>query len=797
MNLTDIGKKTCYTLIFSLLSLVAIAQEKEKTDEPKAPKRPNHGFAFEQLGTVLPTPNDYRTADGSPGPEYWQQKVDYKIECSLDPEKQQLTGKEHVTYHNNSPQTLRYLWLQLDENQHAATNDLHHAHPHDIGKNMNENGMRMLESWTEFEEYGHRIKSVTDNTGKPLRHFIDNTVMRVELPKPLAPGQKFDFNIDWSYVLIDRVNNITFGRGGYEYFEKDENYLFTITQWFPRLCVYSDFEGWQSDQFTGTGEFALNFGDYDVKITLPDDFTVGGTGVCHNYEQMLPAEQLARWKKAQASSEPIEIVTLDEANKLEKKKKSKTTKTWHYKAENVRDFAWTACRRFIWDAMAVKNQDGKPVMCMSYYPREAYPIYRRYSTKAVAHTINTYGKFAIPYPYPTAISVEAQNGMEYPMICFNPGRAEEDGTYSEGSKNACITVVIHEVGHNYFPMIINSDERQWAWFDEGINTFMQYITEQEWDNNYDSGEGPPHQITWYMNQDPDELEPIMTNSENIVNYFANAYAKPATALNILRETVMGREKFDYAFKAYCEKWAFKHPTPADFFRTMEDASGQDLDWFWRGWFYGIEKVDISLDSIEWLKVDLENNPERKEQVFTDTLQAPFETLTKARYREEVKKFPVEKDTSLQDFYTFYKPWETEDSIQTSKMVRFDETFSKKEKKELFGDKNYYELRFSNKGGLVTPVILEWTFTDGTREIERIPVEIWRKNEQKFTQVFVKNKEVKSIKLDPWRETADVDETNNTRPMPTEPKLFMVYKKHKFEQGENMMQKAKKRKPLKP
>ncbi|MCU0349052.1 MAG: M1 family peptidase, partial [Saprospiraceae bacterium] len=426
-----------------------------------------------------------------------------------------------------------------------------------------------------------------------------------------------------------------------------------------------------------------------------------------------------------------------------------------------------------------------------------YPIYRRYSTKAVAHTINTYGKFAIPYPYPTAISVEAQNGMEYPMICFNPGRAEEDGTYSEGAKNACITVVIHEVGHNYFPMIINSDERQWAWFDEGINTFMQYISEQEWDNNYDSGEGPPHQITWYMNQDPDQLEPIMTNSENIVNYFANAYAKPATALNILRETVMGREKFDYAFKAYCEKWAFKHPTPADFFRTMEDASGQDLDWFWRGWFYGIEKVDVSLDSIEWLKVDLENNPERKEQVFTDTLQAPFETLTKARYREEIKQFPVEKDTSLIDFYTNYKPWETEDSVQTSKMIRFDETFSKKEKKELFGNKNYYELRFSNKGGLVTPVILEWTFTDGTKEIERIPVEIWRKNEQKFTQVFVKNKEVKSIKLDPWRETADVDETNNTRPMPTEPKLFMVYKKHKFEEGENMMQKAKKRKPLKP
>jgi len=387
--------------------------------------------------------------------------------------------------------------------------------------------------------------------------------------------------------------------------------------------------------------------------------------------------------------------------------------------------------------------------------------------------------------------------MEYPMICFNPGRAEADGTYDEESKNAALTVIFHEVGHNYFPMIINSDERQWAWFDEGINTFMQYLTEQEWDNNYDSGEGPPHLITGYMSSPVDQLEPIMTNSENIVNYFANAYAKPATALNILRETVMGREKFDYAFKEYCRRWAFKHPTPADFFRSMEDASGQDLDWFWRGWFYGIEKVDISLDSIEWLKVDLENNPEPKLDTFTNTIKAPFETLTKARYREETKQFPVEKDTSLQDFYTFYKPWETTDSVQTNTMKFFDETFSKKEKEELFANKNYYELRFSNKGGLVTPVILEWTFTDGTTETERIPVEIWRKNEQKFTQVFVKNKEVKSIKLDPWRETADVDEKNNSRPIPTEPKLFMVYKKHKFEKDENMMQKAKKWKTLKP
>lgn len=775
-----------HRILLFLLALCAGSLSAQQTN--------NHGHAFEQLGAMLPNGNNYRNMDGSPGPAYWQQRCDYDIECSLDPEKRQLTGKEHITYYNNSPQTLRYLWLQLDENEHAASNDLHHAHPHDLKETMNEKAMRMLQAWKEFTDYGHKIKSVTDVRGAPLKYFIDNTVMRVELPTPLAPGQQFKFNIDWSYVLIDRINNLTFGRGGYEFFEKDKNYLFTITQWFPRLCVFSDFEGWQSDQFTGTGEFALNFGNYNVKITLPSDFVVGATGVCQNYLTTLNAAQRLRWQKAQSATEPVEIVTLEEAKANEAKEKAKTLKTWVYKAENVRDFAWTASRKFVWDAMAVNNEEGKKVMCMSYYAKEAYPIYRRYSTKAVAHTLKTYSKYSVPYPYPTAISVEAQNGMEYPMICFNPGRAEEDGTYSESDKNAALTVIFHEVGHNYFPMIINSDERQWAWFDEGINTFMQYLAEQEWDNNYDSNEGPPHLITEYMSRPKDKLEPIMTNSENIVDYFGNAYRKPATALNILRETVMGREKFDYAFKEYCRRWAFKHPTPADFFRTMEDASGMDLDWFWRGWFFSIDVVDMSLDSVSWAKVDLENNPKPQELKFPNTVEKPFETLTKARYRASGHAFPVEKDTALQDFYTFYKPWETSDSVQQVTMVKYNETFTKEEKEKLFGDKNYYELSFSNKGGLVMPLILEWTYTDGSKEEERIPVEIWRKNERKFTQVFVKEKTVKSVRLDPWRETADVDETNNTKPIPAAPKLIMVYKKHKFDEGPNMMQKAKVKRP---
>ncbi len=770
----------------ALCSTASYAQEKS-----------NHGFAFEQLGGILPTGNNYRTMDGQPGPQYWQQRCDYRIECSLDAQKHELSGKEYVKYYNNSPQTLRYLWVQLDQNQHSAQNVLHHAHPHKVNNNMNDRAMRMLETWTEFGDFGHRIGSVRDAKGAPLKHFIDNTVMRIELPQPLAPGQQFEFQVDWKYILIDRINNLAFGRGGYEYFAKEDNYLFTMTEWYPRMCVYSDFEGWQSDQFTGTGEFALNFGNFEVKITVPDDYVVGATGVCQNYNKMLSATELQRWNKAQKSDKPVEIVTLAEAKATESAAKSTRTQTWHYKAENVRDFAWTASRKFVWDAMAVDNGEGNKVMCMSYYPKEAYPIYNRYSTKAVAHTLKTYSKFSIPYPYPTAISVEAQNGMEYPMICFNPGRAEEDGTYAESDKNAALTVIFHEVGHNYFPMIINSDERQWAWFDEGLNTFMQYLAEQEWDNNYDSGEGPPHKITEYMARPKDKLEPIMTNSENIVDYFGNAYRKPATALNILRETVMGRDKFDYAFKEYCRRWAFKHPTPADFFRTMEDASGMDLDWYWRGWFFGTDAVDMSMDSIAWKQVDMDNDPKRREDTFENKEEAPFTTLTQTRYREQTKAFPVEQDTALQDFYTFYKPWETADSVATDTFIKYDELYTRAEKEKLFGNKHFYELYFSNKGGLVMPLILEWTYEDGSQEIERVPVEIWRKNEKKFNQVFVKDKKVKSVKLDPWRELADIDESNNTKPVPAAPVLFKVYKKDKYKAAPNMMQRAQRRKITKP
>lgn len=759
----------------------------------RAQERSNHAVKFEQLDQMLRSPNIYRDAGGYPGPEYWQQRADYKIKCSLDTENHRLDGSETITYHNNSPNELRYLWLQLDENEHAADSEKHRMDPSSIRKSMSSGALERLEVWRQQEKYGVNIKKITDKKGAPIPYTINGTMLRLELREALKSGKKISFNIDWFYNLIERTKNPSGGRGGYEYFEDNDNYLYTITQWFPRMCVYSDFEGWQNKQFVGRGEFALNFGDYEVEMTLPADHVVGATGECQNYKEVLSAEQYKRWQTAQSADKPYMIITKEEALSNEKTKTTTKMSTWKYKAKNVRDFAWTASKKFAWDAMRHTTTDGSKVMCMSYYGKEAYPIYNKYSTRVVDHTLTTYSKYSIPYPYPVAISVEAANGMEYPMICFNPGRAEEDGTYSARAKDICILVTIHEVGHNYFPMIINSDERQWAWFDEGINSFMQLIAEQEWDNNYPSRGGIPHMITDYMARDKDKLEPIMTNSENIIDYGSNAYDKPATALNILRETIMGRELFDYAFKEYCKTWAFKHPTPSDFFRIMEEASGVDLDWFWRGWFYGIDAVDISLDSIEWYKVDLENDPITKTDTFSRKLEKPFRHLTQVRNAELGLEFPVDKDTSITDIYTNYQPWATEDSIATSYYTRYSELYTEDEKKEMFSDKNYYQLYFSNKGGLVMPVIIEWTFKDGTKEIERIPVNIWRKDENNFKKVFVKDKEVVGIVIDPYKETADIDESNNNWPVKELPSKFEVFKANKFDSGKNAMQKAKERK----
>ena len=740
----------------------------------------NHGNRFEQLGTILPTPNEYRTASGAPGPKYWQQRCDYDIVCELDEPNRKLTGKETLTYYNNSPDNLSYLWLQLDENEHSSVNNSGYQTSNTMPRTLNEQEVMRMSTGKLDKEYGDNIIKITTALGSPLKYTINKTMMRVELPQVLKPGQQFIFKIDWNYNIIERTKYG--GRGGFEYFPEDGNDLYTMTQWYPRLCVYSDFQGWQNHQFTGTGEFALTFGNFKVAMTVPADHVVMGTGQCQNYPAVLSAAQLARWQTAQNAKEVTEVVTLDEA-KAREKQKSTQKKTWLFKADMVRDFAWGSSRKFVWDAMPA-FVEGKKVMCMSAYGKEAYNLYRKFSTKAVAHTIKSYSKFTIPYPYPVAQSLEAANGMEYPMICFNFGRCEKDGTYSEGTKNGMLGVVIHEVGHNFFPMIINSDERQWTWMDEGLNSFCEYLTEELWDNKFPVGKGPAYKIVDYMKLPKDQLEPIMTNSENIIQFGPNAYSKPSTGLNILRETIMGRENFDYAFREYARRWAFKHPTPADLFRTMEDASAEDLDWFWRGWFYGTEPCDISLDTVKWANLSTESVPARTtastntQQVARPLLNS-FDDISKKRNREDKNiVFATDADVSLRDFYWRYDRGQAVvDTIPFT--VTFPppsaDSFSTEQKMQIAGGKNLYELTFSNKGGLVMPIIIEWTFKDGTKQVDRIPVQIWRKNENKVIKTFMKDKEVASIKLDPLRETADIDEKNNVWNVSAEPSRFQLFK----------------------
>ncbi len=728
----------------------------------------NHGNKFEQLGIILPDANSYRTASGAPGHEYWQQRADYEIEAELDEDAQVLRGAELITYTNHSPDLLNYLWLQLDENEHHPQAESNYFNESRLGRRMTESDLERMLPARMLEGHGVQIFEVSDGKGLSLPYTINQTMMRVDLREPLRPGKRAQLKIRWQYKIPDRMK--VGGRGGYEQL-KDGNILFTITQWFPRLCVYSDYQGWNHKQFTGRGEFSLPFGDYKVRMNVPADHVVVSTGTCSNYKQVLSSDQYSRWQKAQSALEPVEIVTREEALGKESTR-AKERKTWVFEAKNVRDFAWGSSRRFIWDAMAV-DIAGKKVMAMSAYPKESYALYRKYSTKVVAHTLRVYSKHTIPYPYPVAISVEASNGMEYPMICFNYGRTLEDGTYSEQTKYGMIGVIIHEVGHNFFPMIINSDERNWSWMDEGLNTFVQFLTEQEFDNQYPSRRGPAHRIADYMRLPADQLEPIMTNSENIMQFGPNAYGKPATALNILRETVMGRDLFDFAFRTYAQRWAFRHPSPADFFRTMEDASGVDLDWFWRAWFFDIEPVDISLDSVRVLTPtdsmpgSLSGSPITDRNRDRMGRASEGKHISALRNKASGMKFLVDLDTSLRDFYYFYndslrKVDENEPRLSAVRGSEWNDSLISQPQidgKPVF----VYELHLRNAGGCVMPVILRWEFEDGTSQEDRISAYVWRKNEQQIVKTFVHFKPVRSVLVDPHRETADIDTSNNLWP----------------------------------
>ncbi len=761
--------QTCMFWLRTLLSLGASLSF--AVADPGAPVE-----KFQQLDQTVPTPSAQRIASGAPGAAYWQNRADYDISVELDDVKRTISAEATVTYHNASPDALTYLWLQLDQNYLAHDADSRAAPNTKRGVDPKKISYSALDRLLAYEDYDGTLKlsKVTDAQGTALPQAMVKTMMRLDLPQPLAAGATFVLKLAWSYPINDgkRIK----ARSGYEFFEEDGNCIYTIAQWFPRLAAYTDYAGWINKQFLGTGEFTLEFGNYTVRLTVPNDHLVAATGSLQNADEVLTPVQRDRIKIAQGElKKPTFIVTPEEAKAAEKGKPT-GKKTWIFQADNVRDFAFASSRKFAWDAMAVEgaNVNGKSVMAMSLYPKEGMPLWDKYSTHAIAHTIQTYSRYTFDYPYPVAWSVNGcVGGMEYPMISFNGPRPEKDGTYPEKTKYALIGVVIHEVGHNYFPMIVNSDERQWTWMDEGLNSFIESLAEEEWENDWQhrhSARG----IVDYMRL-TDRVS-VMTNSESIADLGPNSYGQPMVALNILRENILGREAFDHAFKTYAQRWMFKRPTPSDFFRTMEDASGVDLDWFWRGWFYSVDHVDVSIDQVKWLQLD-----SRDPSIEKPKLKKEKDELPKTTTRELNAAIPkrVDRFPELKDFYDSYD----EGTALPSEKKKFSGLLKDLKEEQidpalLQTARNFYVVEFSNVGGLLTPVILKLEFTDGSNEELTLPAEVWRFNTEKTAKLILTKKELKAVTFDPRQELADTDVENNFWPRRPVKSKFQLFKDEK-------------------
>lgn len=747
-------KNFLFSAALVFMASIAIAQE-TKTEENRKPGHYNEN-KFRQMYEEMATPNMFRTASGAPGPAYYQQKADYKINVELDDKNTKLFGTETITYHNNSPENLEYLWVQLDQNMRAPESKTPLVESQRMSPALTPD--RFAKQFMEEPfQGGFHIDYVKDAKGNVMSYTINQTMMRINLAQPLKSGDKISFAIKWWY----NINNyqVDGGRSGYEQFE-DGNRLYVIAQFYPRMAVYNDVEGWQNMQFWGRGEFALPFGDFEVNITVPADHIMEATGELQNRKDVFTKEQQNRWELAQKTyDKPVVIVTQAEAEQTEKGFSDKK-KTWKFKAKSVRDFGFSTSRKFILDAMAVKLETTTP-MAISLYPKEANPLWGEYSTRAVAHTLKTYSHFTFDFPYPKAVSVSAQDqGMEYPMICWNFGRPDKDGNYTDRVKYGMLGVIIHEVGHNFFPMIVNSDERQWTWMDEGLNTFVEYLTEKSFDPNFPLDRGPADKIVPYMRGNQDFISPIMSNSENIFQFGNNAYGKPATGLNILRETIMGHELFDYAFKTYANRWKFKHPTPEDFFRTMEDASAVDLDWFWRGWFYSTDYVDLGVKDVKQYYVSLEPTEEMKNFA-----------ARRGRFLRDMGPFIYLVDETNKEFNpATKKPFEVKDVQMLEDYL--DKNLTTEEKVALNkAPKYFYEVEFEKPGGMIMPIIAELHFEDGSTELHTFPAQIWRRNNETAKRVFATDKKIVKIQLDPNLETADIDVSNNMWPKEELPSKF--------------------------
>ena len=750
---------------FLFVSFSTFAQNEIKPERQAGHTNQNK---FKQLYDEFATPNMFRTGSGAPGPAYYQQQADYKMDIEIDDVNAKLYGNETITYTNNSPDELKYLWVQLDQNMRAKDSKT----PLISGSGVSPatTSSRAVKSYLKDRfDGGFNIEHVKDINGKDLPNTINRTMMRVELPKAMKTGDKFSFKIKWWYNINDHVKEG--GRSGYEYFEENDNKIYVMAQFYPRMAVYNDVEGWQNSQFWGRDEFALPFGDFDVNITVPADHILDGTGYLVNREDIFTKDMMKRYNQAKKSyDKPVMIVTQAEAEKTEKTKSNKK-RTWKLSAQMVRDFGFATSRKFLWDMMAVKV-GKKDVMAVSLYSKEGNPLWEQWSTQAVARTLKSYSRMTFDYPYHKAISVHAPMGMEYPMICYNFGRPDKEGNYSDRTKYGMISVIIHEVGHNFFPMIVNSDERQWTWMDEGLNTFVQYVAEQdfgEWnptalspnDKMYPSRRGPAKNIVRYMGGNQDFIAPIMTKGLNTYQFGSNAYSKPATGLNMLRETIMGRDLFDYSFREYANRWMFKHPTPEDFFRTMEDASAVDLDWFWRGWFYTTDYTDIGIKDVK--KFAVTNNPNDNGKKLAE------------RYNMDPNSLVYFIEEGTEGYDEASKNAVSIDDLPTVKEYIMDNFTPEEQKAMKKAPKYFYQVTFDKPGGLVMPLIVQYEYADGTKEKVTYPAQIWRFNDNEVSRTVASEKEIVAITVDPDLETADVDTSNNSWPREVKDSDFNAFK----------------------
>ncbi|WP_080237800.1 M1 family metallopeptidase [Spirosoma rigui] len=554
-----------------LVSLTTFAQTAGSKYDPLA--------LFHPLFNMQPG-NDYRTGSGAPGPRYWQNRADYQINVTLDDQQNTITGEVTIAYKNNSPETLSYLWLQLDQNAFSDTSRAAKTTPVSGGRfgNLGFAG-------------GLTIKSVTTDQGKAkfnaTPYEITDTRMQVRLPEAVKPGGDVKVKVAYSFKIPE------YGSDRMGQLKRKDGIIYEIAQWYPRMCVYDDIEGWNVLPYLGAGEFYLEYGDYEYNVTVPWDHIVAGSGELLNPNDVLTAEQIKRLAQARQSDKTVMIRSKDEVTNADTRPKKSGMLTWKFRCLNTRDVAWASSRAFVWDAAKMNLPSGKPALAQSMYPAESATndSWNR-STEYVKGCVEFYSKYLYEFSYPVATNIAGiVGGMEYPGIIFCDHKDKRDALWG---------VTDHEFGHNWFPMIVGNNERKFPWMDEGFNTFINTLSTANFNKGeYDRERGTMHDIAPALFS---PVEPIMTipDVQQPRALGILAYYKPGMGLKLLRESILGPERFDFAFKHYVDRWAFKHPTPYDFFRSMEDGAGEDLGWFWRGFFYETWKLDQGMKDVKYV-----------------------------------------------------------------------------------------------------------------------------------------------------------------------------------------------------